>query len=47
MDVICNINHKTNERKMTFGMVTGMAVVKLAGKTENITVLWDVKMEVV
>jgi hypothetical protein len=24
-----------------------MAVVKVAGKTEDITVLWDVKMEVV
>lgn len=32
---------------MTFGMVTGMAVVKSAGKRENLTVLWDVKMEVV
>ena len=27
--------------------LTGMAGVKSAGKTENITVLWDVKMEVV
>jgi hypothetical protein len=32
---------------MTSDMVTGMAVVKSAGETENITVLWDVKMEVV
>ena len=32
---------------MTSGMVTGIAAVKSAGKTENIAFFGDVKMEVV